>query len=419
MRIAFVLVNLGGGGAQRSVLNLARGLLHRGHEIDLVLFETRLAYADELPEDARLFLTDDQSGGSTENGTSPITERAAKLSGRIRLLDWGRTVHALKWDPRCLPHRDLICRARALAGYMERERPDCVVPSLPRPIASTLLGSRLLRKPPPIIPTLRNPVKFGRRRDKRRFRHLSAYATHFIGISRGVSDEFVATVGAPGSSITTIYNPVVTDDLQSKMAEMPNHPWLGDRATPVILAAGRLVEQKDYATLIKAFAQIAARRPCRLIILGEGSRRQELEELAAELKVSERVSLPGWVENPFAFMARASLFVMSSRFEGLGGVLIQALACGCPSVSTDCPAGPAEILENGRVGPLVPVGDHVKLAEAMERVLDQPPDADSLRERAAYFSVDRAVAAYDEVLSTVVSECTSVSQSGSSAMTWC
>ena len=131
---------------------------------------------------------------------------------------------------------------------------------------------------------------------------------------------------------------------------------------------------------------------------------QELETLARGLGLGGRVSLPGWVENPFAFMSRG-LPVSYCRpdMKGLPGVLIQALACGCPCVSTDCPAGPAEILDNGKYGPLVPVGDEAGLAQAMEDVLDQPPDADGLRERAGYFSVERAVEAYEGLLLTLVS----------------
>ncbi|MCY4489744.1 MAG: glycosyltransferase [Deltaproteobacteria bacterium] len=145
-----------------------------------------------------------------------------------------------------------------------------------------------------------------------------------------------------------------------------------DGGPPVILSAGRLSAQKDYPTLIKAFSRVAEERPCRLIILGEGRRRRRLERLLKNLGLTDRASLPGWVDNPFAFMSRAALFVLSSRYEGLPGVLIQALACGSPCVSTDCPTGPAEILRGGELGPLVPVGDPLPLAEAMTSVLERP-----------------------------------------------
>ena len=185
------------------------------------------------------------------------------------------------------------------------------------------------------------------------------------------------------------------------MAEPPDHPWLVDDGPPVILSAGRLARLKDYPTLIKAFSHLTARRPCRLIILGEGRMRNEIEDLIGKLHLGDRVSLPGWVENPFPYMARARLFVLSSRHEGLPGVLVEAMACGCPCVSTDCPSGPAEILRNGQLGPLVPMGDEVALTDAMERILARPPDADALRKRAADFSADRAVRAYEKLISTI------------------
>ena len=169
-------------------------------------------------------------------------------------------------------------------------------------------------------------------------------------------------------------------------------------APPGILAVGRLHPQKDFTTLIRAFATLR-KRPVRLVILGALSRSNpgyagELIALAETLGVADDVAMPGFVDNPIAFMARAAVFVLSSRYEGLGVAIIEALACGCPVVSTDCPSGPSEILERGRFGPLVPVGDYVALAQAIEAVLDHPPPAEILRARAEFFSVDKAVDQY-------------------------
>jgi glycosyltransferase involved in cell wall biosynthesis len=134
------------------------------------------------------------------------------------------------------------------------------------------------------------------------------------------------------------------------------------------------------------------------MILGEGKKRRELEELADSLGVRQDLALPGFEENPFAYMARAAVFVLSSAYEGLPGVLIQAMASGCPVVSTDCPSGPREILEHGSYGPLVPVGNDRAMAEAIQTVLDAPPSQERLRRRAAEFSMDRAMEQYLEVL---------------------
>src|SRR5690606_4100549 len=183
------------------------------------------------------------------------------------------------------------------------------------------------------------------------------------------------------------------------------HAWFQPDAPPVVLGVGALTEQKDFPTLIRAFARVRARRPCRLMILGQGktpedtaARQAELRFLAKGLGCADDLELPGFVQNPFKYMARASLFVLSSRYEGLPGVVIQALACGCPVVSTDCPHGPAEILAGGRYGRLVPVGDDAALADAIAATLAAPPAAAMLRARAGLFSVESAVDRYLELL---------------------
>jgi glycosyltransferase involved in cell wall biosynthesis len=194
---------------------------------------------------------------------------------------------------------------------------------------------------------------------------------------------------------------VVTPELEGLARAPVAHPWFAGEGPPVLLGAGRFVAQKDFSTLLEAFARVRAVRPARLMILG-GSKRpvreRRLRALAEHLGVGADVALPGLVANPFACMARASAFVLSSRWEGLPGVLIEAMACGCPVVSTDCPSGPREILAGGMYGPLVPVGDAAALAEAILRVLAAPPDRVRLRARAAQFSVERAVDRYLAVL---------------------
>jgi glycosyltransferase involved in cell wall biosynthesis len=173
----------------------------------------------------------------------------------------------------------------------------------------------------------------------------------------------------------------------------------------VVLGVGSLSARKDFATLVRAFARLRAERSCRLVILGQAAtpkktdeQRAELTALAAGLGVAADVDLPGFVANPFAYMARAAVFVLSSVFEGLPGALIQAMACGTPVVSTDCPSGPAEILDGGRFGALVPVGDDRALAAAIATTLERPITAATLQARAAMFSVDRAVDRYLDLM---------------------
>jgi len=190
-----------------------------------------------------------------------------------------------------------------------------------------------------------------------------------VAVSHGVAEDFARSFNIALRKIQVIYNPIVDEELLKKAEEPLDHPWFQKGEPPVILAAGRLHVQKDFPTLLRAFALVRREIPSRLVILGEGEKRKELEELAQELGIREHLDLPGFVENPYKYMKRAAVFVLSSQWEGLPTVLVEAMACGCPVVSTDCPSGPREILENGKWGKLVPPGDPVKLAEAIKEVL--------------------------------------------------
>ena len=198
--------------------------------------------------------------------------------------------------------------------------------------------------------------------------------------------------------VTTIHNPVDVQAVKEKSRAPLSHPWLGPGSPPVILGAGKLKTQKDFATLLRAFARVRAARPAHMIVLGEGEERRKLEKLARKLGIAAHTVLPGFVDNPFAWMARASVFVLSSAWEGFSNVLVEALACGCSVVSTDCPSGPAEILDAGAYGTLVPVGDDRALADAILAAMRSPRDPERLRSRAAAFSVDAAAGRYLEVL---------------------
>ena len=229
---------------------------------------------------------------------------------------------------------------------------------------------------------------------------LYSAATRLVAVSRGVAENIAEVVGVPEERIAVIYNPVFSSEIPRRAEEPPSHLWFGDTGPPVVIAAGRLVSEKDFLTLIEAFRLVRAEHPCRLVILGEGTMREELEDRIRVLRLENCVSLPGWVENPYAFMARAALFVLSSQHEGFGLVLVEALACGCPAVSTDCPAGPSEILEDLEL--LAPVGDPEALAAVMLRALANPADKAALRAKAARFSVERAVDSYEGLISGIL-----------------
>lgn len=233
-------------------------------------------------------------------------------------------------------------------------------------------------------------------------RRLYRSADAVVAVSEGVGAEVARLTGMPRERVITIYNPVWTRSLLARARAPFDHPWFAPGGPPVIVSAGRFTFQKDFRTLIEAFRHLRPKRPARLVILGDGPLRCSLRRMVDGLGLSKDVLLPGYVDNPLVWMQRASVFVLSSRWEGLPAVLIEALACGCPVVSTRCPSGPWEILEGGRHGPLVPVGDPRALAAAIEGVLDQPPDGARLRARAADFGLQDAIRRYLEVLETCI-----------------
>ena len=194
-------------------------------------------------------------------------------------------------------------------------------------------------------------------------------ANRIIAVSKGVRDDLINTLQIPEEKITTIHNPVDSERVRGLGKErLQDGVDLGDDKS-FILAVGRLDPQKAYHTLLKAYARSEKKGVAKLVILGEGSVEGELKALAEDLGISSNLVLPGHVDNPYAFMCRASVFVLSSAWEGCPNVLLEALACGCKIISTDCPSGPRELLEDGKYGMLVPVGDVGALAAGIDWAL--------------------------------------------------
>lgn len=283
--------------------------------------------------------------------------------------------------PQEISIRDLATRGKlgTVARLMEHFRsdpPDALLAAKDHAVKSAVLARGLSRAHVPIFVKLTNTQsEVLRRRWKRQVaKWVYPWADGVIAISEGVREDYIAHFSTPPERVTVIYNPAVTPDFARRLRESPSHPWLASETLPVVLAAGRLTQQKGFDTLLEAFAMLRKQKEARLLILGEGPLRNELIRRAEELGVGPYVDLPGYVPNPLAWMARASLFVLSSRYEGLGNVLIEALAAGAPVVSTDCPSGPREILEEGRLGPLVPPEDTKALAQAMTETLGRAPE---------------------------------------------
>jgi len=228
-------------------------------------------------------------------------------------------------------------------------------------------------------------------------RKFYPWADGIVAVSRGVALDLETSSGTPARRMHILPNPVLTPELASKAREALDHPWFGVGEPPVVLGVGRLSKQKDFATLIRAFDRVRRQRTARLVILGDGPERASLEALIAELALADQALLPGFASNPFAYMARAGVFVLSSAWEGMPGALIQAVASGAPVVATDCESGPREVLQGGRYGRLVPVGDPTAMAEAILATLQQPRTAVPF-EAVERFTRSAAVSGYLEVL---------------------
>ena len=378
LHLAFVISHLGRGGAEGVVRTLVRGLVQRGHRVDLLTVDRREHPILDVPREVRVVRLN--------------VHRAIRLRDRLRF--------AARLDPMMfvLLRGSQLVAARSVADYIRRERPDCILPSLSAAKLTVLLGSSLMEERPAIIPIMHNHV-MNRRWDQRRlYSRLLPLADRIVAVSDGVAASVVHHLGISPSRVCRIYNPALRPEISILARQPPGHPWFEDGGPPVIVAVGRLVPVKDYFTLLRACRRLFAHRSARLVILGDGPERFSLERWVRRVGISHRVAFLGWKDNPFAFMSRAAVFVLSSRHEGLPSVLVESLACGCPSVSTDCPSGPAEVLGHGRFGELVPVGDEVALAAAIDRVLDAPLDGYTLRSAAQPYAQDAVLSQYEHLI---------------------
>ncbi|MFO1432059.1 MAG: glycosyltransferase [Candidatus Competibacteraceae bacterium] len=401
--IAFLLQDLEGGGVQKMMLIVTGALAKRGYSVTLLLCSNTGPLRQQLP-----------------TGVESVELKAS--SG------WRARLYALAADPagfKTLLRPVLLSRKAFkflnqlpdLVHYLRRERPATLFAATPYLNIMAVLARRLAGVATRLVISERthlstNLLHSGIESKEWRRRYLPALmqrsysmADAIVAVSDGVADDLAAHIGIPRQAITRIYNPSILPDLSDRAKATVDHPWFASGAPPVVLSVGRLGKQKDFSTLLRAFAQVRSTRPLRLMILGEAAgsgkqadRQAQLMALATKLGISDDITLLGFVANPFAYMARATVLVLSSLYEGFPNVLIEALACGCPVVSTDCPSGPAEILDQGRFGQLVAVGDAVAMAKAISAVLDNPPDPHLLRARAALFSFERAIDNYEEIL---------------------
>jgi glycosyltransferase involved in cell wall biosynthesis len=351
-RAALLLPELAGGGAERVLLEVAHGLVARSIDVDIVLV---------------------RPGGALHHAVPP--------GARVVDLHVKRTLLA----------------GRRLRRYLARERPAVVISALTPTNVVNVVVARLVRPRIPTIVTQHNMAAAHSTTGADRVglwaaRRSFPFADRVVAVSEGVAGDLVDALGIDIEKISVIHNPVISDRLFAEAEAPLEHPWLKSKNGPVLLAVGRLTAQKDFATLLRAVALLPSDH--RLVVLGEGELRDDLLALADELGIRERVDLPGFTTNPYPSFAHADVLVLSSRYEGLPTVLIEALPFTCGIVATDCPSGPREILDHGRWGSLVPCGEPVALADAIRAEINarrtRPHDAWKRYEVA--YAVERYIA---------------------------
>ncbi|MBE2914290.1 glycosyltransferase [Anoxybacillus flavithermus] len=332
-RIALFLPSLRGGGAERVMVNLAKVFAKNNFQVDMVLAQAEGPYLSQISSD-------------------------------IRIVNLNASRVALSLFP--------------LAKYLRKNKPFALISALNHANIIAILAAKASLSKTRIFVTehstlsrsLLHPANFRTKLMPFFMKFFYPLADHVIAVSNGVADDLSKTLNIPRSKIKVIYNPIITDDLFQKANEEVDHPWFKNKQYPVVLAVGRLTEAKDYPTLIKAFYHVRQQKEAKLVILGDGEKRSELLELIKDMGLEQDVDIIGFVQNPYAYMKRCSVFVLSSKWEGLPTVLVEALACGANVISTDCPSGPREILENGKYGRLVRVGDEKGLAKEILKKLE-------------------------------------------------
>jgi glycosyltransferase involved in cell wall biosynthesis len=360
-----VLPSLDVGGAEQVTVNIVNGLAARGYDVDLVVSRYEGRLRAELDADVTVVPLSD--------GRTPVVGVAAEFG--------------------------------PIVAYLEQAQPAALIPHLPRMSVVCLAAARVAGTDAAVFPTHHSAYGHGHdaavksRAVDWLVRRLYPTAERVIAVSEGVADGLARQTAVDRSDVSVLHNPIDVETVRERARDPVEAPWVEDDDAAVVLFVGRLADQKDLETWLGAFARIRERRPAvRGVVAGQGPQRASVRTLVDDLGLGDAVAVPGYVDNPYRYMAKADLFMLSSRYEGLPTVLIEAMACGCPVVATDCPSGPREILADGRHGGLAPVGDAAGLAEAAVATLDDPPAARRLRVRAEEFAPAAVLDEYEAFL---------------------
>ena len=388
--VAVLLNDLALGGAERVMITLCNALADRGVRCELLLRKKEGPLLGELSDAVEITLL-------------PTLGRRHWMPAVAKL---GRSSPALLSYLLAKSPPGFVRRLPALRDYLRKEQPDALLSTLTGNNLLTVWAGALAKVPTRMVLRIATTLSADFAGDKRAsppaspalLRQWYPQAHKIVCVSEGVKEDLEGFVGEPLAKLETIYNPLDLERI-ARLSKAPvTHPWLQDGGPDCIVALGRLEPAKDYATMLRAFARLNSERPARLIILGEGSQRDMLTALASELGVAARVDLHGDVANPFPFLARGDLYVLSSAYEGCPNALMEAMACGCRMVSTDCPSGPRELLRDGEIGPLAPVGDAEGLAAAMASALAATPAPGRIAAQAAKYDLRAVLERYVGVL---------------------
>jgi glycosyltransferase involved in cell wall biosynthesis len=359
--IALFSPSLVPGGAERVLVNLARGFINRGRQVDIVLSQATGEYVRQLPCNASVV---------------DLKSRRVltSLPGLVRYLRERRPIALIAFQDHC---GVVAIWARATAG----------VPTQIIPTVHTTWSSALREKSTVKMRLLRHIVRF-----------TYPSVSFVVAVSNGVAEDLSDTLQLRPELVKVIYNPIIDVRISELANEPMCHPWFGSGQPPVVIAAGRLSPEKDFVTLLRAFAVLRHQVSCRMMVLGDGPERCSLEQLAHDLGVQADVQFPGFVSNPYVYMKHAAVFVLSSLREGLPTALVEALSLNIPVVATDCASGPREILCDGRYGMLVPVADPAAIAAAIVSTLQSTKRIDT-RRAVQPFRIESAVDAYIAIVS--------------------
>jgi len=363
--LAFFIPDLSVGGAEQVAITIANGLVTRGYDIDLLL---------------------------------------SRASGELRS-ELSEQVSIVELPPSKTPVVGVAAHLPFLAAYLNRRKPAALFPHLEHPSIVSLAINRFLDADTAVIPTQHSA--FGHDVEatpkdqivRRIVPRLYPASDQIVSVSEGVADSLVDRTPVDRSDISVLHNPVDVEQIRDRARQPVEHEWVENDDRDVVLFVGRHARQKNLDGWVRAFEKVVNRNAnARAIIAGKGPCRAQVQATVERLGLSDVVSLPGFVDNPYRYMTKSDVFLLSSRYEGLPTVLIECLAVGCPIVSTDCPSGPREILSDGEHGTLVPIDDTNGLANAVCDTLADPPDPDRLRSRADDFSPKPVFDKYERFL---------------------